>query len=72
MFHRLEIKAEATNVADIYSRKIRGGAKTPGVINSRAIRPGDSCGPLNRDGEYCLTGREGARTLSRASRGVVI
>ena len=44
MFHRLEIRSKATNVAEIESKSIRGSVKTLNVVSRRAVRPGDICG----------------------------
>ena len=37
VFHRLDIKSKATNVAEIESKNIRGSVKTPRVIIKGAI-----------------------------------
>ena len=41
VFHRLEIRSKATNVAEINRKNIRGSVKTPKVVNRGTIRPGD-------------------------------
>ena len=46
VFHRLEIRSKATNVAVIESKSIRGSAKTPMVVIRGAVRPRDIYGPL--------------------------
>ena len=47
VFHRLEIRPKATNVAQLESKGIRG---TPKFVSRGAVRPGDICGPLPRWG----------------------
>ena len=50
MFHRLKIRIEATNVAEIYRKNVRGSIKTSQVFNERTVRNGDISGPLPRGG----------------------
>ena len=46
VFHILEIRSKAMNVAEIESKNVRGSVKTPNVISRGTVRPGDICGPL--------------------------
>ena len=39
MFHRLEIRSEAMNVAEVESKNIRGSVKTPKVVRRRSWVP---------------------------------
>ena len=50
VFHRLEIRSKATNVAEIESKSFRGSVKTSKVVSRGAVRPWDICGPLPRWG----------------------
>ena len=50
VFHRLEIRSKAMNVAKIESKSIRESVKTPKVVSRGAVRPGDICGPFPRWG----------------------
>ena len=46
IFHKLEIRSKARNVAEIESKSVSGSVKTPQVVNKGAVGPGDICGPL--------------------------
>ena len=48
VFHTLEIRSKATNVAEIEDKSVRGNVKTPEVVSRGGVRPGDICGPLPR------------------------
>ena len=50
VFYRLEIRSNATNVAEIKRKSARGSVKTPKVVYIGAIRPEDMCGLLPRWG----------------------
>ena len=43
VFHRLEIRSKATNVAESESKSVRGSVKRPEVVSRGAVRPGDIC-----------------------------
>ena len=48
VFHRLEIRTKATNIAEIESKRIRCSVKTPMVIYRKKVRSMDICGPHSR------------------------
>ncbi len=51
VFHRIEVRAKATNVAEVNIEKIGRVVKTPlGVVSKGVVRPGDISGPLLRWG----------------------
>ena len=44
VFHRLEIRSKAINIAKIESKTVRGSVKTPEVVSRGAVRPEDTWG----------------------------